>query len=458
MKSWLGGGFSKALKRSQKPDPQAEPTQRVDAERAGVSVHSWWILGVVTALYVGGYLDRFIITLVVSDIKLSLGITDTQMGLILGPAFALAYALFSLPSGWLADRYSRSLVIFWGAVLFAFATALSGMADTFTTMLLCRIAVGIGEASLVPAALSLIGDKFPKDRLTTAVSIFSMAPKIGVAVAYALGAVIVAAAAFLVSHLSLFEAVEPWRLVFVLTGLPSLMLGFLCLTFRGTKPVSVGRGGSEDNRAIKFLVKRKALFLPMLIGISAVLICGQAIVAWVPSHLDREFGWEAVSYGPLLGLVSAIGAGTLVLKGMVMDRLYARGVKDIHLRFFTWLLICTYPIAVASFLVSDRIFFVLTYAIISIVTIPCVAYAAVVIQMVTPSMMRGRVFALFSVPMAVIGGLGPPIVGVMTDFFFRDEAKLGWSMALLIAVCLPIAIVSLRFALTGLRSAVEEAV
>lgn len=447
------------------PSP-AGATTTPPAPRAGVD--AWWTLAVVTALYVIGYLDRFIVTLVVPDVQADLGLSDTRIGLILGPAFAIAYALFSLPSGWAADRYSRRMVILLGAGLAGIATAFSGMATSFAMLLALRILVGVGESSLVPAALSLVTQKFPRERLTTAISIFSMGPKVGIAVALALGGVIVSVAGLIAADVAAFEGVRAWRLVFILTGVPSLLIGFLCLTFRelplpgasrgqgvaGTERGSAGEQAPEDG-ALRFIAAQWALFVPMLVGIGAMMICGQSLVAWVPSHLHRAFAWEPIGYGPLLGLASAIGAGSLVVKGMIMDRLFARGIGDIHLRFYTWLLIATYPAGVVAFLATDRLLFFLSYALISIIAIPCLAYASVTIQMVTPAAMRGRVLAILSVPLAIIGGFGPPLVGRLTDGLFADPAKLGWSLALVVGTSVPVAIVALRLALPGLRRAID---
>ncbi|MGF7151159.1 MFS family permease [Sphingomonas zeicaulis] len=426
------------------------PTPRADFD-------AWWTLAVVTALYVIGYLDRFIVTLVVPDVQADLGLSDTRIGLILGPAFAIAYALFSLPSGWAADRYSRRMVILFGAALAGIATAFSGMATSFAMLLALRILVGVGESSLVPAALSLVTQKFPRDRLTTAISIFSMGPKVGIAVALALGGVIVSLAGVLAADVPAFRGVDAWRLVFILTGVPSLLIGFLCLTFREPALAAPRSGASPAQAgALRFIAAQWRLFVPMLVGIGAMMVCGQSLVAWVPSHLHRAFAWEPIGYGPLLGLVSAIGAGSLVIKGMIMDRLFARGIGDIHLRFYTWLLIATYPAGVVTFLATGRALFFLCYALISIIAIPCLAYASVTIQMVTPAAMRGRVLAILSVPLAIIGGFGPPLVGRLTDGLFADPAKLGWSLALVVGVSVPIAIVALRLALPGLRRAIDE--
>lgn len=447
-----------AARRSGTPQSRLPSAMLGQGEPPGAAIRAgfdgWWTLAVLSALYVVGYLNRFIGTMVVPEVKASLHISDLQMGIILGPAFAFSYALFGVPFGWAADRYSRRMVILVGTVLFALSTAATGLATTFASLLVWRIGVGIGESSLSPAALSLIAQKFPKHRLTTAVSIFSMGPKIGTAVAFAAGGIILVAAAAAVHHISALHGVEPWRIAFAITAVPSLVLGLLCLAFREPRMVAP-RGGASGDSALRFISEQRRLMVPMLSGFGILLICGQSLISWVPSYLQREFQWQAVGYGPIIGLVGAIGAASLVVKGYIMDRLYARGIRDIHIRFYTWLLIATFPISVATFLVHSRLVFVLCYSVVGVITIPCIAYASVAIQMISPPHLRGRVFAIFSIPLMLIGGLGPPLAGMLTDCLFRDEAKLGWSLGLLLAIGIPAAILMLRVSLPEFRRAIE---
>jgi MFS family permease len=418
---------------------------------------SWWTLFVVSALYVISYLDRFIMTMMVPDIKASLSISDAQMGLILGPAFAFSYALFGIPFGWAADRWSRRMVILCGTLVFSMATVASGFAASFAAMLFLRILVGLGEASLSPAALSLLSQKFPRERLTVAISIFSMGPKVGTAFAFALGGLILALAATLTGSWTMLRGIEPWRIAFAAAAIPSLLFALLCLTVREPRLPPNEASPTPTDGAVAFMLERRALMLPMLIGFGSVLICGQALIAWVPTYLERRFGWEAIGYGPIIGAISLGGAGMLVVKGMIMDRLFARGILDIHIRFYTWLLVATLPISVATFLLPGRLGFVLCFAVVSIITIPSTAYASVAIQMISPPHLRGRVFAGFIIPLAIAGGFGPPLVGAITDYIVRDEALVGWSLAGLFATALPIAIVALRISLPALRDSVRAA-
>jgi len=401
------------------------------------------------------YLDRFVVAMIAPSVKASLHLADFQLGIILGPAFAVSYAVFGIPLGWIADHYSRRMVIFFGAIMFAVATALSGLAGSFTALLIGWIFVGIGESSLAPAALALISEKFPKERLTTAVSIFSMGPKFGSAAAFSLGAVAIAAATALTQAQESLQGIEPWRLVLAAAAVPSLIVGALVLTFSEPARGSTRSAQSMERTAIKFLFDEWRLMLPMLLGFSFILICGQSLISWVPSYIDRQFHLSPAIYGPILSVISMGGAFALVFKGMIMDWFFARGVKDIHLRFFSWILAGSYPLCVAVFLVNDATAFFALYSIIGVVTIASIAYASAAIQIVTPAKLRAQVFAICSIPLLIVGGLGPPIVGALTDYVFHDTTKLGWSLACVICTTVPACWMCLRLSLAGLRRAVE---
>jgi len=430
----------------------AVPATPVRRPRAGRD--AWWTVIVLTLLYVFSYLDRFILTMLVPSVKASLHLSDFQMGVILGPAFAIIFAAAGIPLGWAADRYSRRWVIVVGAILFGIATGLSGLAMSFGALLTMRILVGIGEASLTPAAMSLIADKMPRERLTTAVSIFSMGPKIGSSAAYAIGGVALIAAGMIEQAMPELNLHEPWRLTLAVAAVPSVLAALLVFTFSEPRRQKRPMGKGEDG-AVAFFIASRRLMIPLIAGFCCVIICGQSLIAWVPTFIHRQYDWSPAVYGPILGAISLAGAATLVPKGMIIDWLFSRGVRDAPIRFYTWLLIGTLPLAMIVFLIRNGTLFLTLYAIVAVVTIPLIAYFTTAVQMVTPTHLRGRVTALTSIPLALVGSMGPLIVGALTDFVFRDEARLGWSLAVVLSTMIPTAIVCMRLCLPALRAAVD---
>jgi MFS family permease len=201
------------------------------AGRTAVPPGAWWAAILLLVLYILSTVDRGIVPMLVVPIQADLGLSDFQMSLVLGPAFSVCYAALGIPLGWAADRFPRRWVIFTGTSLWSICLTLSGLASSFTGLLLARLGVATGEASLSPAAYSLIGDKFPRDRLTTGLGIYGTGPKLGLSASYGVGAVVITLASQIgATHLSGVGTLQPWQLTLVMMGLPGIPIALLVFT------------------------------------------------------------------------------------------------------------------------------------------------------------------------------------------------------------------------------------
>jgi|CXWL01.1.fsa_nt_gi MFS family permease len=429
------------------------------SSKAGFS--AWWMVGVLFLLNVFSMLDRLILTMLVGPIKSELLISDFQMSLVLGPAFALFYALFGVPIGWAVDRFARRWIIFLSVTLWALATTASGFARTYETLLFFRICVGVGEAALAPAAVSLIADAFPKERVTTALSVFQSAAKIGAAVAMAVGGLaVVFAAALLAQHGVLFGGITaPWHLVMAMVGAPGLVLALLVFTFKEpARKQSGGKAQVSTGELFAFVQRRWPLWLGMFVAFNCISIAGFALSAWMPTYFDRQFGWTPAQYGPGLSMTNIASALSLIANGWLIDLLYRRGIRDIHLRFYRWLIVGFAPAFLLLFFVSSPFVVLILYALVQFVTVPFFVYVAAVIVMVAPNATRGQLAAIYFASFTVIGqGIGPTLVGAITDYGFADEQKLGMSLAVVVLTGMAIALAALQWALPQLRRAIEDA-
>lgn len=422
-------------------------------------LRSWWMLAVLFVLYVLSWLDRNILSMLVGDIKADLGVGDFQIGLVLGPAFALFYAVFGIPLGWAADRYPRRWVIFAGVLLWSLAAMASGLARSFPALFLARMGVGVGEAALSPAAYSLLADGFPRHRLTTATAIYQMGIKVGTAASFTLGAFAIVAAGSLHVVLPGFGELRPWQLVLLITGAPGLILAFLALSF--TEPARTGAGDRETGRPARLwptLVARGPVMFMLLIGFGLVNVCSGAVNTWAPEYISRHFHLKPIVYGPVLSAIQLGAAVSLVLKGAIVDWLYGRGMKDAHLRFYTWLIMATIPISIGGFLVEDVTLFLFALAWIQVVAIPYLIYMAPILQILMPNELRGQTTAVFLFVITMMGsGLAPPLVGGLTEFVFKDPAALGYSMSIVTTTAFVLVLILFRFALKPVRAAMIAA-
>jgi MFS family permease len=186
---------------------------------------AWWTVIVLTFAYVVSFVDRTILSLLIEPIKADLALSDTQIALVQGIAFGLFYAAMGLPLGWLADRMSRRLLIGIGAGFWCLATAACGLAASFPQLFLARIGVGVGEAALSPAAMSMISDSFPKERRALPIGIYAGAAALGAGLALILGGSVIrlVSGASQVS-LPLVGDVAAWQAAFILVGVFGLVL------------------------------------------------------------------------------------------------------------------------------------------------------------------------------------------------------------------------------------------
>src|SRR3954468_19236176 len=195
--------------------------------------YAWYVVAVLTLANVSGFVDRQILSLLVRPIQRDFGITDTQMSYLLGLSFAVFYSVLGIPIARWADRSSRRAIIGGGVALWSVFTTLCATASTFGRLFVMRLGVGVGEATLQAPGVSLIADCFPRDRLSRAMSVYSLGIFVGSGLAYLIGGWVVGyAGAEGTVDLPLIGAVHPWQTVFAAVGLPGLLIAALILGLR----------------------------------------------------------------------------------------------------------------------------------------------------------------------------------------------------------------------------------
>jgi MFS family permease len=203
------------------------------AARAVVGgAYAWYVLGVLFVVYVLNFVDRQILSILAQDIKASLGLGDAQIGYLYGTAFAIFYALFGIPLGRLADGWYRVRLVALGLTVWSGMTVLSGLASSYAQLAVARIGVGVGEASASPAAYSLLGDYFPRERRALALAIYSAGLFVGAGLALPLGGW---AAHSWTEHFPAGTAplgLAGWQAAFLAVGMPGLLLALWVLTLR----------------------------------------------------------------------------------------------------------------------------------------------------------------------------------------------------------------------------------
>jgi MFS family permease len=411
---------------------------------------AWYALFVLTVCYTLSYVDRQIIAFLIDPLKQDLAISDTQIGLLQGIAFALFYTFFGLPMGWFADRYSRRNIIAIGVFFWSLMTAASSLARSFGTLALARMGVGIGEATGNPCSFSMISDYFPKEKLSTALSIYMMGIQIGSGLALIIGGVVVHAISQMPPiEIAGFGTVAPWRLTFLAVGLPGFLIALLVFTVKEPPRRSVLRNEVGQMAHLKLSVALREVMarwqslFGIALTIGSMALCNYTLLSWGPAFFERVHGWPRSQIGLTLGLI-ALGSGCsgLICGGRLADYWQRRGVSDGTLRVALISLIgtgITLPIAMlwpqASYTVMTLVVAVFFIGL----PIGC-AYAA--LQYIFPNQVRGVASAVVLFVVNFTGlGLGSLLPGLLNDRYFRDPLMVGRSIAMTVTIASIIGIV-----------------
>lgn len=420
----------------------------------------WITVAVLFVLYILSLTDRYIIALLVAPIKQDLGLTDFQFGLLTGPAFAFFYSACAIPLGWLLDRYGRRLVLYFSVTIWSIAATFCGFVQGFASLAAARAVLGAGEAGFSTGAYSIIGDSFPPQRLSTAMSVFVMGGVMGAGIVFLIGGPLVGA---LTEGGGLewpfMAGLEPWRQAFILTGIPGIFLALLIFLFRETRQAPAANAPNASlgyGEAVAFIAKNWRFYFSAFIGISVVYAATIGLQMWSPAYFERVHGWDKNSIGIYMGVAQILAALSLPLHGWIADLLFKRGMKSAHLAWCTLNAALGAVVGIAAYLMADPMLSVIMFGLYMVTGMAAAGLGPALVQLATPAHLRGRISALFVLCTGLISmGLGPSLVGFVTDYVMRDEAKVGFSMILSLCVLLPLAVIVLSIGRSRLEALID---
>jgi MFS family permease len=418
--------------------------------------YAWTVVAILIATAVLSYTDRQVLSLLVDPIRGDMGISDTQISLLLGTAFAVIYGIAGIPLGFLADRISRRNLIFAGVSVWSLGTLACGFSHNFGEIFASRIVVGLGEAALSPAAISLISDYFPPSRRGIAVGFFLSGIAMGSGAAILIGGGVLHAIELGALAATPLAAYAPWRMVLLLIGGPGLLWALAILLIRepvrqtttegASRPVGVADGSTC--RATPW-----ARVVPIYIVLAAASFVDNAVGAWAPTLLIRDFGKDPAQIGVELGLLLTVGfGGGVLIGGALADRAGARGgwPRKLRVCLLSGLLILPLSLLMDSptfgfALAGMPLYFALS----GIVT--AVGFSAILD--VVPNRSRGLAMSMsFFLNVALGAGLGPTAVAVAGAHLFAAKSGLGPPLVLTVAVGYLIALGALCAALSLFRA------
>ena len=369
-----------------------------DAPRPG----AWITLAVLFVVYTLNFLDRSLVYILFKPIRAEMALSELQLALLGSTAFVLFYTVLGLPFGRLADRTRRTALIAAGLAVWSIASSCTGLATSFAGLLLCRVMVGVGEASLGPAAYSLLADWFPPSRRATAAALFSAGIPLGAGLATGLGGV-------------LAETVG-WRMAFPVLGLPGLLVAAVVLAL--PEPA---RGASDahlppDGSSLGSVLRGSSVPWLHVSGYATLAVAANAWGMWVPTWLAGRFDRSLAEVGVAVGACTVIG-------GLLGTTLGGAAADALQRRFAGGRLLFGAATALGSAAVWATLIGTTSWpvALLScglglMLGLAWLGPASADVQDLVPPVHRGLAISGYYLVVNVVGyGLGAPLIGALAD-------------------------------------------
>ena len=434
------------------------------ADRRQGPAYRWWVVAVLSFAYAFSAIDARVLTLLVVPIQKDLGLSDFEISLLQGFAFALFYSVAAIPLGRVVDTTRhRTRIILTGVALWSVMTMACGLARSFGQLFMARVGVGIGEATLSPTAYSLISDYFESRKRALAISVYAIGYPVGGGLALILGGA-------LLKHftgrggivLPLVGHLQPWQLVFVMVGLPGVFVLALLSTIREPARRELAKGYEQRRMPLSetfvYLRAHWRLYAMLVSVISLIGMLAIGVTLWYPTFLVRTYGMSVSDVGLYYGMLMLV-CGTIgtLGGGWISGRLMQSGRADANMRIvLVTTLLKAVPLVIGPLMPTPQ----LALACMAVGTLVGQAAQGVIIsaiQDVTPNQLRGQVMALTLLSVNIVGlGLGASFIAAIIDFGFGDENALRYSIAIAGAVLVPVIVTIIVAGLPMYRRALAE--
>ena len=437
--SWEHGTTVTHSARPAAPTPPSAP--------AGGHGYDWYVVAVLFAVSVLGYIDRVILSFLVEPIKASLKLSDAQVGAVTGMAFAVLYVFGGVLIGRALDRGRRPAILAVCILVWSIATGASGFAVGFASLFAARMFVGVGEAGLNPAAIGIISSRFPEGRVQRPIGLFTTGLYVGGGLAMMLGARLLGRFASVDTvSLSFLPGNEPWRLVFLFLAFPGLVIALLVHFTVKDADAAARRSQAEASKgeALAFARDNRVLILLLALGIVSWSMNNYGLLNWYPAMLMRSYGMTpgmvATTYGPAFLLAGVAGCLAVHPYHAWLHRRFG-GRAAVYLSASSMAALSVTTI-VGPIVPTVQMAVVMAYANL-LVSSMSVASIFVLIVAVVPPTLRGFYTGLYMALVNLTGGaFGSVLVGLLTDHLYGTQ-RLDLALTTMAAVFGPLAAVLL---------------
>lgn len=408
------------------------------------------------------FVDRQALALLVQPIKDDLGVSDTAISLLYGLSFTLFYVAVGIPLARVADRANRRNIVAGAILVWSLCTSLCGLARSFATLFAARIGVGAGEGGLTPAAYSLLADYFPRERLAAAMGVYQIGIYLGGASALLIGGLIssvIPPTAAVV--LPLLGALKGWQIVFLVLGLPGVVLSLLMFTVRepARRDVAPSAGDASVGDFVSHLARRRRAYGGIMLGFALMILVGNGTAVWIPAFLTRTYGWSIAdvgrSYGVVVFVCGTVGA---LSGGMVAARLRRTGLPHANLTASLGGFVALVPVTICFPLMPTAGGALALIGAMNFLAGFNFGGGLAALQELTPNRMRALMSAVYMLTINLIGAaLGPTAIALCTDYLFGDPQALRYAISAVCAVASPLAVLLLWMGLRDYRTATPPA-
>lgn len=390
------------------------------------------------------FANNTIVGLMLVMIKTDFGLTDTGVSWIVGFAGVLFAALAAIPVARLVDSRSRKVIIGVGWLIVGIGSLLCGLARGFWGLLMARLVGGVGGSGNGPAAYSILADYMPPEKLPRALAVMNIGFALSRPAALIFGGALIALVATMPEwHLPWIGTLHRWQLVFLCLGVPELLLGVLALMMLH-EPRRRGAPTAEVvplREVWRHVYEHRRAFAPMFGGLALnSLSFGSA--QWAAAFFQRTYGWSPQQFGIIEGaILFFLAPAGMLAGGFIAEWLAKKGYDDANLRVVFYGMLLLQPFAFAYPLMPTAPWAIAMSAINTTIAGALGAPQNAALQVILPNRMRGIITALYLLVFTLIGiGLGPTLIGLLTDYVIGDESKVRYSLVLLQLLVGPLAV------------------
>ena len=367
----------------------------------------YYALGLLTVVYTFNFIDRQLLAILQESIKAELLLSDTQLGLLTGFAFAVFYVTAGIPIARWADRGNRRNIVALAIGTWSFMTAISGAVQNYTQLLLARIGVGVGEAGGSPPAHSIVSDIFPPERRAGALSFYSMGVNIGILFGFLLG-----------GWLNEFFG---WRVAFVVVGIPGILVALmvrftLAEPIRGLADQRTATATPEPVGTVLRVLWDRVSFRHMAMGAAMNAFAVYSMNSWTASFMIRSFGMTSSEVGTWLAMIlGAGGALGLLGGGLLAERLATRDA-----RWYMWIpaiaALAAVPFAIGTYAAQSPYLALMLFIVPGFLATVYLGNTLAMAHGLVGLRMRALTSAILFFVLNIIGlGMGPWSVGALSD-------------------------------------------